>query len=50
MEIYSRLPREVVRSLEVLKSHGDVALWDVGGGHGGVGLDFSGVRSLFQTW
>lgn len=29
MEIYSRLPREVVRSLEVLKSRGDVVLRDV---------------------
>ena len=49
---WHRLPREVVQSpsLEVLKSRVDVALRDVGSGHGGggmmVGLDeFSG---LFQ--
>ena len=34
-----RLPREVVGSpsLEVFHNHGDVALRDVGSGHGGVG-------------
>jgi len=36
----AQLPREVRESpsLEVLKNHGDVALRDVGSGHGGDGL------------
>ena len=36
---WQRLPREVGKSpsLEVLKKHGDVALRDVGSGHGGEG-------------
>ena len=39
------LPREVVQSpsLEVFKSHGDVALWDVVSGHGGDGLGLDWV-------
>ena len=32
-------------SLEVSKSHGDVALRDVGSGHGGVGLGISEIFS-----
>ena len=39
-----RVPREVVGSpsLEVFKKRGDVALRDVGSGHGGVGWDWTG--------
>ena len=35
----AQLPREAVGSpnLEVFEKHGDVALWDVGCGHGEVG-------------
>jgi len=47
-----RLPREVMESLslEVLKSHGDVALRDMGSGHGGGGLvvGLGGLSGLFQ--
>jgi len=47
-----RLPREVVKSLslEVFKSHGDVALKDVVSGHGGGGLmvGLDDLRGLFQ--
>jgi len=35
-------------SLEVSKSCGDVALRDVGSGHGGGGVRLEGLRSLFQ--
>ena len=39
-----QLPREVRESLslEVLKNLGDVALRDVGSGHGGVGWGWTG--------
>ena len=47
-----RLPREVMESLslEVLKSHGDVALRDMGSGHGGGGpvVGLRGLSGLFQ--
>ena len=45
---WHRLPREVVESpsLEVFKNHRDMALRDVVGGHGGVGL--GDLRDLFQ--
>ena len=39
LELWHRLPREVGESasLEVFKSHGDVALSDLVSGHGGMG-------------
>ena len=52
MRHWHRLPRDMVESpsLEVFKSRVDVALKDMGSGHGGdrlvVGLD--GLRGLFQ--
>jgi len=44
----AQLPREVVGSpsTEVFQNRGDVALRDVGSGHGGVGL--GDLRGLFQ--
>ena len=48
----AQLPREVVGSLsmEVLQSHGDVALRDVVSGHGGGGptVGLGNLRGLFQ--
>lgn len=46
---WQRLHREVVESpsLDVFKSHGDVALMDVVSGHGGDGLAI-GLNDLFQ--
>ena len=46
----ARLPREVVRSpsLEVFRNHGDVALRDVGSGHGGAGLGL-GILEAFSN-
>ena len=47
----ARLPREVVRSpsLEVFRNHGDVALRDVGRGHGGVGcVELGDLKVLLQ--
>ena len=39
-------------SLEVSQSRGDVALSDVGSGHGGGGLmaELDDLRGLFQPW
>jgi len=47
----AQLPREVVGSpsLEVFRNRGDVALRDVGSGHGEVGWGWTwGLRALFQ--
>lgn len=51
MEICNRLPWEVVRSLslKVLKNCGDVALRDVGSGHGGPGSGLEVVLELFSN-
>ena len=53
MKQWHRLPREVVESpsLKVLKSRVDVALRDVGSGHGGGGLTagLKDLRGLFQS-
>ena len=40
---WHRLPKEVVESpsLELPKNHGDVALREVGSGHGGLGLGWT---------
>ena len=48
--VQNRLPREVVESLGVFQNHGDVALKDVVGGHGGGGLmdGLVDIRGLFQ--
>ena len=47
---WHRLPRYVVESpsLEVFKSHGDVALRDVVSGHGEDGLVVGNLGDLFQ--
>jgi len=46
----AQLPREVVGSpsLEAFQNHGDVALRDVGSGHGGSGLTVGDLSSLFN--
>jgi len=49
---WHRLPRKVVQSLsmEVFKSHGDVALRDTVSGHGGDGLELGlGFSKVFSN-
>ena len=48
----AQLPRDVMGSpsLEVFQNHGDVALSDVGSGHGGDGLGLEGLSGLFQPY